>query len=111
MRLDRALARSGDEQMSTSIGQEQASGDAATPSARRADDERIRRLAENVDDVIFVYRLLPTPGYEYVSPSCARITGYTAEDHYADPFLAFKLIHPDDRELIEDDSPELHFNP
>jgi PAS domain S-box-containing protein len=34
----------------------------------------------------------------YVSPSCQRITGYSAEEFLNDPDLMMKIIHPDDRE-------------
>lgn len=53
-------------------------------------------LAENASDLIYIYRLIPEPKFEYVSPSSTKITGYTPEEHYADPELGLKLIHPDD---------------
>lgn len=34
----------------------------------------------------------------YMSPSCERITGYTAEEFLQDPELLIKIIHPDDRD-------------
>lgn len=42
------------------------------------------------------YRLAPRSAFEYVSPSVTAVVGYTPEEHYADPLLGFKLIHPDD---------------
>lgn len=69
--------------------------------ARLAESERrFRLLAENARDVIYRYRLQPTPAFEYVSPSAAAVVGYTPEEHYADPELGFKLAHPDDRPLL-----------
>src|SRR5215203_1793106 len=68
----------------------------------RHSEERFRLLAENAQDLIYRYRLKPTPGFEYVSPSATAIIGYTPEEHYADPELRFKLVHPDDRHLIEE---------
>ncbi len=59
-----------------------------------------RLLAENAQDILFRYRLRPDAGYEYVSPSCTRLTGYTPEEHYADADLSARLIHPDDRHLV-----------
>jgi len=67
----------------------------------RQSEERFRRLAENVDDLIYRYRLAPTAGFDYVSPAATALTGYTPEEHYADPELGFKLVHPDDRPLLE----------
>ena len=69
--------------------------------ALRESERRFRLLAENARDLIYRYRLAPTPGFEYVSPSATTITGYTPEEHYADPFLGVKLVHPEDRHLLE----------
>jgi PAS domain S-box-containing protein len=68
----------------------------------RRSEERFRLLAENAQDLIYRYRLKPTAGFEYVSPSATAIIGYTPEEHYADPELRFKIVHPDDRHLIEE---------
>jgi len=38
----------------------------------------------------------------YMSPSCERITGYTAGEFAADPGLLYRVIHPDDRHLMEE---------
>ena len=64
-------------------------------------EEKFRQLAES--STILVYRLLLKPQlkFDYVSPSATAITGYTPEDHYNDPQLGFKLVHPDDRILLE----------
>jgi PAS domain S-box-containing protein len=68
--------------------------------ALRESEDRFRRLAENAPDLIYRYRLLPEPGFEYVSPAATAITGYTPEDHYADPDLGRRLVHPEDRGLL-----------
>ncbi len=60
-------------------------------------DERFSLLAENASDIIFRYHLSPTPHFAYVSPSSATISGYTPEEHYADPQLMLGIVHPDDR--------------
>jgi PAS domain S-box-containing protein len=72
-----------------------------TEKTRRDSEERYRLLAEHAQDLIYRYRLAPTPGFEYVSSSSTAITGYTPEEHYADPDLGFKLLHPDDRPLLQ----------
>ncbi|MEO5349876.1 MAG: PAS domain S-box protein [Magnetococcus sp. YQC-3] len=61
---------------------------------------RFRMLAEQAQDLIYRYRFDP-PGFEYVSPSATKLTGYTPEEHYADPQLGMKLVHPEDRHLLE----------
>src|SRR5918999_246208 len=68
----------------------------------RRSEERFRLLAENAQDLIYRYRLKPTPGFEYVSPSATAIIGYAPEEHYADPELRYKIVHPDDRHLIDE---------
>ncbi len=67
-----------------------------------AENERLFRfIAERANDLIYIYRFIPNPGFEYVSPSATRITGYTPEEHYADPQLGFKLVHPDDVHILQ----------
>ncbi|CVK20698.1 PAS domain-containing sensor histidine kinase [Sporomusa sphaeroides] len=57
-------------------------------------------LAENAIDVIYYYRLSPEAALEYISPSVLTVTGYPPENYYADNKLIFKLVHPDDRALL-----------
>ena len=68
--------------------------------ARRESDRRFRRITENALDMIFRYEVAPTPCFAYMSPAATRMTGYTPEEHYADPDLHTKLVHPDDRRAI-----------
>lgn len=70
-------------------------------AALRESEARFRRLAENAPDIIFRYRLKPTPGFEYVSPAVTRISGYTPEEYYADPDLLRKIVHPEDQPALE----------
>lgn len=58
---------------------------------------RFRLLAENAQDIIYRLQIFPVQRFEYVSPAATKITGFTPEDHYNDPQLGFKLVHPDDR--------------
>ncbi|MDP3909951.1 MAG: PAS domain S-box protein, partial [Gemmatimonadales bacterium] len=69
--------------------------------ALRASEERFRLIAENAHDLVSRFRLTPPRGYEYVSPAAFRITGYAPEEFYADPDLGVKIVHPDDRGLLE----------
>ncbi len=70
-------------------------------NALRQSEEKFRHMAENSPELIYRYRILPEPMFEFVSPSATVITGYTPEEHYADPMLGFKLVHPDDREKLQ----------
>jgi PAS domain S-box-containing protein len=67
----------------------------------RESEERFRRLAEEAPDIIFRHRLLPEPATEYVSPAMETVSGYTPEETLADPQLMFRMVHPDDRPLLE----------
>jgi PAS domain S-box-containing protein len=60
-----------------------------------------RLLAENAGDLIFRYEFVPRRGFTYVSPSSVQLTGYTPEEHYEDPDLGLKIVHPEDRHLLE----------
>jgi PAS domain S-box-containing protein len=75
-----------------------------TDAALRESAARFLRLADNALDLIYRYRVLPMPGFEYVSPAATLLTGYTPEEFYADPDLSMKLVHPEDRGLISSPS-------
>ncbi len=64
-------------------------------------ESRFRLLAEHAQDVISRYRVLPTLAFEYVSPSVEAVLGYPPAAFYADPGLMGRLVHPDDRHLLE----------
>ena len=53
-------------------------------------------LLELVPDIVYEFRLVPHPGFVYVSPSVTTVTGYTPDEHYADPELGRRIAHPDD---------------
>lgn len=69
-------------------------------AALRQSEARFRLLAENAQDIIYRIILHPERRYDYVSPSVTAITGYSPEDHYRDPDLSLKLVHPDDVHLL-----------
>jgi PAS domain S-box-containing protein len=59
-------------------------------------ENRLSRLVDNLRDVVYRLRLHPDIGYEYVSPAVTTLTGYTPDEHYADPDLLWRIVHPDD---------------
>jgi PAS domain S-box-containing protein len=69
----------------------------------QAREGRFSLLADHAQDVIFRYRFLPGPAFEFVSPSIATVLGYPPSALYADPSLMARLVHPDDRHLLESD--------
>ncbi len=61
---------------------------------------RYRTVADFTVD--WGYWVLPDGSLRYVSPSCVEISGYTAEEFYADPELMLRIIHAEDQFLYVD---------
>ena len=62
-------------------------------------DARYRSLVEQIPAVTFI---APLGGDEielYVSPHIEALLGFSQREWLSDPFLWFKQLHPDDREL------------
>lgn len=66
---------------------------AALQDAPRATRIRFRRLVEHVPDVVYRFGLVP-PRLEFVNRAVEGLLGVTAEDLYADPELAYRLVDP-----------------
>ncbi|MGC9196073.1 MAG: PAS domain-containing sensor histidine kinase [Syntrophobacteraceae bacterium] len=60
----------------------------------QASETRYRIVADNTHD--WEHWTSPEGLILYVSPSCQRITGYTAAEFEADPGLGFRIVYPDD---------------
>jgi len=68
----------------------------------RRSEERYRLLAEQARDIIYRIRLLPAPPrVEYMGPAATALTGFSPEDHYADPDLILRITDPAQRALFE----------
>ncbi|MBV8161574.1 MAG: EAL domain-containing protein [Acidimicrobiia bacterium] len=85
------------------LGSNAGDGRAVAEAEARAKvtEERLRLLADNAQDFIFSYRLPPKPGFDYVSPACAAITGYSPGDLYANPDLIFDMLEPQYVQMME----------
>jgi len=66
-------------------------------AALRDSERRFRLLAEHAVDIIFLARLHPDPGLEYISPAVERIVGYRPAELYVDPSLMVSMVHEDDQ--------------
>ncbi|MGZ4116430.1 MAG: PAS domain S-box protein, partial [Bacteroidia bacterium] len=72
----------------------------------KENEERFRTLAQNALDVVFRYCVFPEYKQEYISPSIKKVSGYSPEEYYKDPFLGLKIIHPDDQHLVNENAIE-----
>jgi len=70
---------------------------AAALERLRASELRYRTVADFTYD--WEYWERPDGSFEYVSPSCERISGYRPDDFMKDPGLFLKIVHPADRPL------------
>jgi PAS domain S-box-containing protein len=74
---------------------------ARTRSALQESEERFRRMADTIQDVIWITSLDPERVI-YCSPSFERIWGLSVEALVRNPRLWTDTIHPDDRERVVD---------
>ena len=75
----------------------------------RKSEEKYRTIADYTYD--WECWLNEERKFEYISPSCERITGYRAEEFFADPYLLEKIIHPDDKSNYTSHQEEAFLSP
>jgi PAS domain S-box-containing protein len=64
-------------------------------------EERYRRISETVTDYIFTVRVANgRPAETYHGPNCEAVTGYTAEEFSADPFLWIRMVPCEDQNIV-----------
>ena len=68
--------------------------------ALAASERRFRTVADYTAD--WEWWLAPGGDLLYMSPSCERLTGYSAEEFLADPSLLTRITHGDDREAMRE---------
>jgi len=65
-------------------------------------ENRYRRITETLTDYQFSVRIENNRAVQTIqSPACKAVTGYTPEEFESDPFLWFKMVAPEDRELVQ----------
>lgn len=63
-------------------------------------EQRYKLLADYSYD--WEYWILADGTLEYVSPSCQRISGYSADQFKQDPGLLLEIVHPSDKAAVSD---------
>ncbi|HEY5914295.1 MAG TPA: PAS domain S-box protein [Verrucomicrobiae bacterium] len=66
--------------------------------ALRQSEERFRTVADFTYD--WEFWVSPDKQFVYMSPSCARITGYTREEFAREPELFSRIVHPEDCRVL-----------
>ncbi len=69
----------------------------ATEEAFRRSDELFRQVTENIQEVFFIYTLVP-PRVIYLSPAYEQIWGRPRGEVYERPAGLVDTLHPDDRD-------------
>ncbi|MBW2625509.1 MAG: PAS domain S-box protein [Deltaproteobacteria bacterium] len=64
-------------------------------------EERYRRITEAITDYIFTVKVADGhPAETHHGPTCEAVTGYTAEEFNADPFLWIRMVPAEDQDII-----------
>jgi PAS domain S-box-containing protein len=66
----------------------------------RNSEGRYRSLTEHLPVITYVRSLANEGETTFVSPQIDRLVGYTADEWLADPGLALRLVHPEDRDRV-----------
>ncbi len=80
------------------------------PIVRRISESelRFRTMADYTYD--WEYWRGPDREFIYVAPSCERVTGYAQSEFLADPNLIEHIVHPDDRDRLDNQHKEYRKN-
>lgn len=71
--------------------------------ALKASEERYRQLLATVTDYVYTVSVVDgQPVATTHGPGCVAVTGYTAEEYAADPFLWHRMVHDDDKQAVTD---------
>jgi PAS domain S-box-containing protein len=67
-------------------------------------DDRAHHLSALIDhaqDIVYRMNVFPERRFDYVGGAVQAITGRTAEEFYADPFIVRSGVHPEDLDLVK----------
>ncbi len=65
-------------------------------------EDRLKQMADQVSEVIWINTLEPEERVVYTSPSFERVWGRSLDDLYRNPRLWTETIHPEDRQRVAD---------
>lgn len=57
-------------------------------------EQLFRLIAENATDIIFFYKLQPTPAFSYITPSVETVIGYSPQEFYGNHKFYLNLVPP-----------------
>jgi len=78
--------------------------------ALQESEERYRRITSAVTDYIYTVQIKNSKSVQTIhSPTCVAVTGYTAEEFAADPYLWINMVHDADRDLVLKHSQDVVF--
>ncbi|MCA1743753.1 MAG: PocR ligand-binding domain-containing protein [Desulfonatronovibrio sp.] len=64
-------------------------------------EERFRRITEGLTDYLYSVMIKDFKAVDSIhSPSCVAVTGYTAEEFAADPYLWINMVRLEDQDLV-----------
>ncbi|MCP4689185.1 MAG: PAS domain S-box protein, partial [Desulfobacterales bacterium] len=72
----------------------------------KASEEKFRKIADYAYD--WEFWTSPEGSFNYVSPSCKRISGYEPDAFMENPGLLNDIIHPEDREVFSEHRKQIH---
>jgi PAS domain S-box-containing protein len=76
--------------------------------ALRDSEERYRRISQTITDYIYTVKVLDGHPVETThAPTCESVTGYSNDELKANPFLWLSMVHPDDRKLVLQLTPQI----
>ncbi len=79
--------------------------------SQRESEERLRGILENSFDTIYRFNLL-TDSFDYISPSSARLLGYTPDEMKTLSFdRIMPFVHPDDRDGLREGFKDMYSHP
>jgi len=73
-----------------------------TEEALQESEERYRRITDAITDYIYTVRIREGRSEETIhGPACVAVTGYTAEEFKANPYLWIQMVHEEDRKAVK----------